>query len=75
MKLATTTTKMKAELKTICTADINASVTLPWWCQWRDKLSVLFELRHAQPHSNFLFKNQPRAYTKIQEFITRTWQV
>jgi len=41
MKHATTTTKtevtkVRAELKTICTADINASATLPQQCCWSD---------------------------------------
>jgi len=52
MKHATTITKtkvakVKAELKTIRTADVNPSVTLPRRCHWSDKLSVLFKLHHA----------------------------
>jgi len=29
--------KVRVESKTIHTADVNASATLPWWCQWRNK--------------------------------------
>jgi len=33
--------KVIFELKTICTADVNASATLPRQCRWSDKLSGL----------------------------------
>jgi len=51
MKHATTTTETKvakviAEPKTIRTADVNTYATLPQWCCWSDKLSVLFEPCH-----------------------------
>jgi len=59
MKSATITTKTKgtklsAELKTIRIADIDTP-TLPWWCWWSDKLSILFEPHHCwQTYSHFL---------------------
>jgi len=36
----TKVTKVRAEPKTINTADVSTSATLPWQCRWRDKLSV-----------------------------------
>jgi len=47
LKCATITTTMKAakvraEPKTICTVDVNISVTLQRWCCWSNKLSILF---------------------------------
>jgi len=47
--------RVRAEPKTIRTADVNASATLPWYCRWCDKLCVLFESRHAWwTYSHFL---------------------
>jgi len=46
---------VKAELKIIRTADVNASATLPRWCRWNDKLSILFESHHVQwTYTHFL---------------------
>jgi len=60
LKHATTTTKMqvakvRAELKTIGTADLNASAMLSHQCCLSDKLSVLFEPHHVRRiHSHCL---------------------
>jgi len=53
LKPASTTTKMKvakvrAEPKTIGTANVNAAAMLPWRCCWSDKFGILFEPRHAR---------------------------
>jgi len=53
LKHATTTTKPKvtkvrAEVKTFGTADVNATAMLPGQCRLNDKLSILFELLHTR---------------------------
>jgi len=42
------TKKVRTRPKTIHTADVNTSTTLPRKCWRHDKLSVLFESRHMQ---------------------------
>jgi len=56
LKRATTTTKTKvAKVRAKPKADLNASATLPWRCQWLDKHSIVFETCHAWwTYSHFL---------------------
>jgi len=61
----TTKTKfgmVRVESKTIHTADVSASATLPWWCQWRNKPSILFELRHVRRPATTSFRFRFRVY-------------
>jgi len=63
LKCATTTSftktkgaKVRAELKTTGTTDVNAFAMLSRLCCWSDKLRVSFELRHdKQIRSYFLW--------------------
>jgi len=49
---------VRAELKTIGTADINASATLSWWCRLSDKLNILVEPHHARQFLSYFLVKQ-----------------
>jgi len=49
--------KVRAELTTTGTADINASAMLPWQCRFSDKLSILFEPHARRFYSHFWCRN------------------
>jgi len=53
-KSATKGAKVRAELKTICTADVNVSATLPQWCH-------LFIVTNSVFFSNCVTRGGPRA--------------
>jgi len=64
LKRTTTATKtelakVRTQLKTIGTLELNAFVMLPWRFLLGDKLSILFESCHArQMHSHFQYENR-----------------
>ena len=61
----TKVTKVRAKRKTIGTADVNATATLPGQCCLSDKLSILFKSRHARRiRSHFQKRTACGAYNK-----------